>query len=201
MKRAGAPAFRAELTMKPGEANIGRSVVTLPRSELLYNAHIQNACGIGQFRKTGSCPGGSIYGRVMAESPVFDEPLEGPVYLMSGLGHKLPDLYGVLKNRQAEIHLDGIVSGVQRKKSGEAFSLIRNTFETVPDAPVSKFVLEMEGGNKGLLQNGTNLCKATNKAISEFTAHSGKIYDTKPVVVAKSCKGKKGGKKHRHGAG
>jgi hypothetical protein len=55
----------------------------------------------------------------------------------------------------------------------------------------------MQGGSKGLLQNGVNLCKATHRAISEFTGHSGKIHDTKPVVVAKSC-GKKG-KKHKRG--
>jgi hypothetical protein len=162
MKRTGAPAFKAELTMKPSEANIERSIVTLPQSEFLDNAHIQDACAIGQFRQTGSCPGGSVYGRAKVWSPIVDEPLEGPVYLMGGLGHKLPDLYAVLKNKEVEIHLDGHVDSLQRKRNGEAISLIRNTFEAVPDAPVSKFVLEMDGGRKGLLQNSTNLCQGTN---------------------------------------
>jgi hypothetical protein len=36
-------------------------------------------------------------------------------------------------------------------------------------------------------------------AISEFTAHSGKAYDTKPVVVAAGC-GHKRVKTHRHRA-
>ena len=36
---------------------------------------------------------------------------------------------------------------------------IRNTFDSVPDAPVTKFVLEMQGGKKGLLVNSRNICK------------------------------------------
>ena len=32
---------------------------------------------------------------------------------------------------------------------------IRTTFESVPDAPVTKFVLEMKGGKKGLLVNSS----------------------------------------------
>jgi len=43
-------------------------------------------------------------------------------------------------------------------------AILRNTFETVPDAPVSKFVLEMQGGKKGLLVNKTDVCKGTRRA-------------------------------------
>ena len=74
---------------------------------------------------------------------------------------------------------------------------IRNTFEAVPDAPATKFVLEMQGGNKGLLENSTNLCRSTNRAVAKLTAQNGKVSNTEPVVT-NSC-GKKGkkGKLHR----
>src|SRR5262249_13641104 len=102
-------------------------------------------------------------------------------------------------NPQVGIHLDGIVSSLQQKRHGEAISLIRNTFASVPDAPVSKFVLEMQGGSKGLLQNSVNLCRGTHKAISEFTAHSGKEWDTRPVVRAAGCgRGAKSHNAHPH---
>jgi len=45
----------------------------------------------------------------------------------------------------------------------------------VPDAPVSKFELTMQGGNKGLLVNNTELCKAkpvANVAFDGTTARS-----------------------------
>ena len=47
-----------------------------------------------------------------------------------------------------------IASRIDTVKGG-----IRTSFEAVPDAPVSKFVLEMQGGKKGLLINSVNLCK------------------------------------------
>ncbi|MBA3865690.1 MAG: hypothetical protein H0X42_04990 [Solirubrobacterales bacterium] len=65
----------------------------------------------------------------------------------------------------------------------------------VPDAPVSKFVLEMQGGKKGLLVNSTNVCKHKNKAISHFVGQNGKVYDTTPVLKAQCGKARKKGKK------
>ncbi len=59
---------------------------------------------------------------------------------------------------------------------------------------MSKFVLSMQGGNKGLLVNSENLCspKAKTHAIADFTGQNGKTYDTTPAV-ANSC----GSKKHK----
>ena len=67
----------------------------------------------------------------------------------------------------------------------------------VPDAPVSKFVLEMQGGKKGLLVNSENLCKSTNRATVKLTGQNGKTYDTNPELKA-DCKGAKKGKPGKH---
>jgi hypothetical protein len=40
---------------------------------------------------------------------------------------------------------------------------ILTAFEAVPEAPVSKFVLKMQGGKKGLLVNSTNICLGTTR--------------------------------------
>jgi hypothetical protein len=76
----------------------------------------------------------------------------------------------------------------------------------VPDAPVSRFVLEMNGGKKGLLVNSEYLCskRAKRRAIVRFVGQNGKVRQFKPVV-ANSC-GKKHGKHkakkgHKHSAG
>jgi hypothetical protein len=83
---------------------------------------------------------------------------------------------------------------------------IRTTFEAVPDAPVSRFVLEMRGGKKGLLVNSENLCSKKaqkQRAIVRFVGHNGKVRSFKPKV-ANDC-GKKHGKNkskgHKHPAG
>jgi hypothetical protein len=62
---------------------------------------------------------------------------------------------------------------------------MRSTFEAVPDAPASKFVLEMRGRRKGLLQNRRNLCKST----IALDGHNGKTHDTRPAV-GNDCGGK-----------
>jgi hypothetical protein len=181
-RRTGTPAFRALLTMKPGEANIARAQVTLPPSEIVDNAHIGDVCTQKEFEAGNGhgeqCKPSSIYGYARAWSPLLEKPLEGPVYLKTP-GHKLPDLLAAL-NGQIDVALEGKVD------SGPTGGL-RNTFEVVPDAPVTKFVLEMKGGAKGLLQNSENLCSKPQRARVDFTAQNGKVYDTHPRVVT-GCK-------------
>jgi hypothetical protein len=198
-KRGSTPAFKAVLTYPKGSyANIASSQVTLPHSEFLEQSHIKTICTRVQFKEGKvpgeKCPAASIYGRARAVTPILDEPLEGPVYLRSS-SHNLPDLVASLNNRQVNIALDGRIDSVENGR-------IRNTFEAVPDAPVSKFVLEMQGGKKGLLVNSTNLCAHTNRAISEFTGQNGKLHNTNPVLSAKcGGKGKKKGNGHNRARG
>ncbi|MBA3865691.1 MAG: hypothetical protein H0X42_04995 [Solirubrobacterales bacterium] len=192
-KRGDTPRFKAVLTYPKGSyANIREAQVTLPHSEFLEQAHIGTVCTRVQFKEGTvpgeKCPAASVYGRARAVSPLLDEPLEGPVYLRSS-SHNLPDLVAALHNKQVDIALDGRIDSI---KNGR----IRNTFESVPDAPVSKFVLEMQGGKKGLLVNSTNLCAHTNRAISHFVGQNGKLSDTNPVLHAQ-C-GKKSRKGHKH---
>jgi len=184
--RNAKPRLRAVLQAAPGEANIARAQVNLPHSEFLEQNHIKTVCTRVQWAEgngNGSaCPKGSVYGKAKAWTPLLDQPLEGLVYLRSNGGErKLPDLVAAL-NGQVNIALWGKVD------SGPNHG-IRNTFEVVPDAPVSKFILEMQGGAKGLLVNSENLCAKTAKrdAIVRFTGQNGAVESFKPKV-ANSCK-------------
>jgi hypothetical protein len=184
--RNAKPRLKAVLTAKPGEANIARAQVNLPHSEFLEQNHIKTVCTRVQFAEgdgNGSaCPKGSVYGKAKAWSPLLEKPLEGNVYLRSNGGErKLPDLVAALDG-QIDIALWGKVDSGHNKG-------IRNTFEVVPDAPVSRFVLEMNGGKKGLLVNSENLCspEAKRQAIVRLTGQNGKVRAFKPIV-ANSCK-------------
>jgi hypothetical protein len=182
-KRAQNPAFSATLTMPPGGANIASAQVTLPHSEFLDNAHIKTVCTRVQFA-ANECPAASIYGHARAITPLLDAPLEGPVYLRSS-SNKLPDLVAALGG-QINVVLDGRVDSVHAR--------LRNSFEAVPDAPVSKFTLEMQGGKKGLLVNSENICKAPQRATVKFTGQNGKNEETSPLLKVKCAKH---GKKHK----
>lgn len=177
--RNAKPRLRAVLTARPGDANIARAQVNLPHSQFLEQAHIRTVCTRVQFAAGivpgEKCPTGSIYGKAKAWTPLLDGRLEGPVFLRSS-SNPLPDLVATL-NGQVNIVLAG------RIDTGRNDGL-RNTFEVVPDAPVSKFVLEMRGGKRGLLVNSENLCApgADTRAIVRFTGQNGKVHQQKPKV-------------------
>jgi len=195
-KRGDTPALRAVLTARKGDANIGAAQVTLPHSEFLEQAHIGTVCTRPQFKAGDTpgekCPPASVYGYAKAITPLLDEPLQGPVYLRSS-SHPLPDLVAALNSGKIDIALAGRIDSVQNGR-------IRNTFEAVPDAPVTRFTLELKGGKKGLLVNSTNLCKRTNRAIADFTGQNGKKHVFNPPLTAQGCskaKKKAGGKRHK----
>ncbi|HEX3324207.1 MAG TPA: hypothetical protein VHR65_03585 [Solirubrobacterales bacterium] len=161
------PKLRAIIRPAPGQANIAAFSVALPHSEFLDQGHIKTVCTRVQFA-ADECPAGAIYGEVKAISPLFDFPLEGKIYLRSS-SHPLPDMVAVLKGPASmPIEIDS-VGRVDSVNGG-----IRTTFETVPDAPVSKIIASFPGGKKGLLVNSTDICQGTHLATAKFTGQNGR---------------------------
>jgi hypothetical protein len=180
-KRGDFPAVRGVLSYPPGSgyANVAKAVVTFPHSTFLEQGHFRTICTRVQF-SAGRCPAASIYGKARAITPLLDEPLEGPVYLRSS-SNPLPDLIVALHGL-VDVNLVGRIDSIKAR--------IRASFESVPDAPVSKFVLTMQGGKKGLIVNSRNLCAHPAHASVAYTAQNGKTYNEKPEVKASCGKGK-----------
>jgi len=166
--RGAFPSFHAVLKMPKGGANIARASVRLPRSEFVENAHFRNICTRVQFAAE-ECPAQSVYGHVVATTPLLDQPLSGPVYLRSS-SHQLPDLVADLRG-QIHVVLDGRIDSVNGG--------LRAVFQTVPDAPVSQFKIDMQGRSKGLLVNSENLCQGTHRSVVKFTAQNGKVWNAR----------------------
>jgi hypothetical protein len=176
-KRVGHPALKAVLTYPKGSgyANIGRAQVNLPHAEFIDQANLNNTCTKPVLIE-GKCPASTVYGKAKAWTPLLEKPLEGNVYLVGGYGYKLPALVAEL-NGQIRVLL---VGKIDTGPNGG----IRNTFETVPDAPVEKFELQLKGGKKySLLENSEDLCKKPQKAIARFTAQNGRVQQTKPIIT------------------
>jgi hypothetical protein len=172
-KRGGHPALTGTYTPRGGDANLKGIVLRLPRSAFLDQAHIRTICTRVQFAAK-SCPAGAIYGKATAYTPLLEEPLTGPVYLRSS-NHNLPDFVADLHGL---IDVEA-VARIDSQKGG-----IRATFEDVPDAPLTKVVVQMQGAKKGLIVNSRNLCGKANKANAEFTGQNGKASKANPVMGA-----------------
>jgi hypothetical protein len=189
MNRTGNPAVSAVLKAGKGEANIAKTTVILPKSQFIDNAHINNPCTRVQFN-ANACPASSILGQATAYTPLLDQPLSGPVYFRSNGGEReLPDLVADL-NGQIHVTLVGFIDSV---KAGKESSMVRTRFQNVPDAPVSKFVLKLKGGKKGLIENSENLCSFTPRAKVQMTGQNGKPNNF-TAKIGTSC-GKKERKK------
>lgn len=178
-KRGDYPALSATVKARKGDANIGRVSVALPHSEFLAQEHIRTICTRKRFA-VDNCPKGSVYGRAKAWTPLLDRPLEGPVYLRSS-DNPLPDLVMAMGG---ELDVD-LVGRIDSKNGG-----IRTTFDTVPDAPVTKFVLKMRGGNKSLLVNSQNICRGAHRATVRMRAQNGRIFSSRPPLKNASCRGR-----------
>jgi hypothetical protein len=178
--RSRFPKLRAVLTARGGDANIRRAAVTLPHSEFLAQSHIRTVCTRPEL-ESHSCPADSVYGYAQAQTPLLDRELAGPVYLVPG-GHELPDLVADLRG-QVNVRLRGVVSAAKAR--------IRTVFFPVPDVPVSKFTLTMQGGKKGLLENSRDLCAGPAFSSLNFEAQNGKRLKRKRLPLkAVGCQGK-----------
>jgi hypothetical protein len=145
------PSLRATFAARgPQDSNLKQIEVTMPHSLFLAQNHIRTVCTAVQF-EAERCPPGSVYGKAVAYTPLFDTPLRGDVYLRSST-HRLPDLVASLKSGAVRIVLEG--------KIGPAKHGIRAFFASVPDAPINRFVMTLNGGRRGLLVNSADICAA-----------------------------------------
>lgn len=180
-QRAKHPKLRAVLKARGKDANIRKASVALPHALFLDQASLAKVCTRVQFAAE-NCPKKSIYGKARAFTPLLGKPLEGPVYLRSS-NNTLPDMVAHLKG-QVDVDLVGRIDSF---RGG-----IRTTFGRVPDVPVTKFVMTLPGGKKGLLVNSRSLCAKPVKAFIRIKAQNGRKANSKPKLRT-PCKGAKRG--------
>jgi hypothetical protein len=185
--RGSHPKFKATVQFPAGGANTAFASVALPHSEFLDQGHIGTVCTRPQFAAS-ACPAASIYGTVSAKTPLLDEELHGNIYLRSS-SHQLPDLVAAFRGGRIDANLVGRVDSVNGG--------IRNTFDFVPDVPVTSATFSFFGGKKGLLVNSTDICKSTPKATAIFKGQNGDELTLRPPLKSACGKAKKKAKAKR----
>lgn len=170
-----------------GEAGIRRVKVTLPKSLALDPDNAQALCEFADGTKPDlerHCPKGSIIGRTRAKTPLLGRDLVGNVYFVKNvernrrtgaLIRKLPMIVVALRGEIA-INLVG-------KSSTSKDGRLVNTFGSVPDAPISRFNLDLQGGSKGIFvvtrtsRASINLCAKPRGHIADnrMNGQNGKV--------------------------
>lgn len=156
------PGVTAVVSQGAGEISTRAVTVTLPKE---VGADITNLGG-------ATCPEGddcgdrNVVGTATAVTPLLPIPLTGEVRLVTPKGGGLPQL---------KLNLQGLLSLTLTGKTAlSPTGRVVNTFEGIPDVPLSRFELTINGGAKGILLNISKLtCGAKLTGNADFTGQSG----------------------------
>ena len=182
------PGIRAVVTQRGvPEAGIEKAQVRLPKILALDVDNAQALCEYDQGTRPdleNHCPKGSIVGRSRAVSPLLNDPLVGNVYFVknvrrSASGNLIRTLPMIVVALRGEIAVNLV--GESSVNKGR----LVNTFDQVPDAPITRFNLNIAGGRNGIIavtrtrRALINLC-ATKRHIAEadIDGHNGRRRDT-----------------------
>jgi hypothetical protein len=185
------PAVSAVLTQAAGQANLKKVRVALPLSLALDP---DNANGLCEFvdgsKAEPTCPKASIVGTAAAVTPILDEPLSGPVYFVKNIRKDAKSGREIRTLPKLVIPLVG-QNGVKLTLTGT--SAVENdqlvtTFDNIPDAPVSSFKLNINGGKGGVLVvSDADICKSTQIAEQQVDGQNNKQADTDVYIQTPSC--------------
>jgi len=160
--RAKNPALEFHLTTRAGDANVKSIAVTLSKAFAIDQRHLGNICSEAQLA-ANKCQGKQPIGSAVTKTPLLDQPLEGPVYAVSG-GGGLPRLAFIL---------NGQVPLVPRAKSSSAKGALKTVVPIIPDAPIGDFRLKLLGAKQGYLINTRGLCNKPVVSTIEYQAQNG----------------------------
>ncbi len=190
--KANGAFLHVKVTSGPGQANIGKVKVDLPKQLPSRLTTLHQACRDATFNANpASCPAGSVVGSATAVTLVLKTPLTGPAYLVSHAGAAFPDLVIVLQGEGITLDL---VGNTDIKKG-----ITISTFNSVPDAPISTFDLVLPEGPHSALAAFGNLCKSKLNMPTAITGQNGAVIkQTTRVAVAGCPKHKKARRTRTH---
>ena len=185
--KADGASLTVRVTSSRGQANIGKTTVTLPQALPSRLSTIQKACLARVFESNpASCPEGSDVGMAVVHTPVLKSPLSGPAYLVSHGNVAFPDVEFVLQGEGITLILDG---GVSIKKG-----VTTSSFDAVPDAPVASFEAILPEGPHSALTTDIpakekySLCKTKLVMPTVITGQNGVVIKQSTNVAVAGCK-------------
>jgi uncharacterized repeat protein (TIGR01451 family) len=171
----------ATLTQTRGQANLRSVSVALPGTLDALLPVVNRACDRSAF-DAGRCTNATKVGSAVAVTPLLRDPLRGSAYFVKTSPGHLPNLMVALRG-QIAIDLKGVVSIPGGRR-------LATTFNTIPDAPITKFTLRIVSGRNGPVGIATNLCSAKGRSTPArlgFRGQNGKLVQLSQRVRVIGC--------------
>jgi hypothetical protein len=184
--KANGASFRVNLLQGAHEANLHSVVAELPKALPARLTTLQKACPEATYAANpSSCPAGSKVGSATVKTPALPAPLSGPAYLVSHGGAAFPDLDLLLEG-------DGGIRAILEGSTDIKGGITKSTFASIPDVPVSSFVLDLPSGANSALTATGALCTQKLVMPTTLTAQSGAVIKQNTNIAVAGCTGGKG---------
>jgi hypothetical protein len=175
--KAGA-GLKVTLEQPPGQSNVRSVSVRLPKRLAANGTTLAKACLAAAFHADPSSCAASQVGTVRASTPLLSGPLGGPVYLVAQ-GATLPSLEALLRGEGLDIGLSATIT--------YADGSLSSTFASVPDVPITSFVLDLPKGPHSALSAGKGLCGGALTMPTTIVGQNGTRIDRATPIAVTGC--------------
>ena len=181
------PSVIATLTSGLGQSNVHSASVTLPLSLALDPKNSSHVCSVADSQ-ADACPAATRIGSATVQTPILSGPLTGPVFLVQGIrtiaqGQQVRTLPALLITLRGQVALD-----LRAQTSVDPRGRLVTTFPAVPDAPISRFTLQIMGGRHGVLvvTGNKGLCRHAQTGRATLESQSGRS-ESRALKVTTPC--------------
>src|SRR3954451_7564721 len=173
---AGGAGLRVTITQPLEQSNVRSVSVQLPKELTARGTTVAGACPEATFAADPSSCAAAQVGTVTASTPVLPDALTGPVYLVAH-ATGLPTIEALLQGHKLSIDLSGSITFTP---TGQ----VNSTFASVPDAPITSFVLDLPPGPHSALSSTSGVCGGPLTMATTIVGQSGaRIEQAIPINV------------------
>jgi hypothetical protein len=173
--RANGAGLKVTIDQPLEQSNVHSVSVQLPKLFSARGTTIAAACPEATFAADPAGCATAQVGTVTAATPVLPDALAGPVYLVAH-ANALPTVEALLQGHGLSIDLSGTIAITPTG--------LQSTFATIPDAPITSFVLDLPIGPHSALAATSGVCSGPLTMPTTIVAQSGaRIEQTTPVTV------------------
>jgi hypothetical protein len=157
------------------QSNVKSVSVQLPKELTARGSTVAAACPEATFQADPAGCASAQVGTVAASTPLLPDALGGPVYLVAH-ATGLPTIEALLQGHKLSIDLSGTITFTTTG--------LQSTFATVPDAPITSFVLDLPTGPHSALSSTKGVCSGPLTMPTTIVGQSGaRVEQTTPITV------------------